>query len=81
MNMAILTMFQNTGVFKRDQVLLLDRDQLTTNLFGFLHFWETNHNQIAHQGVLNCLKLGDTNEGCQALRRLDRGKPLRAEGG
>ena len=81
MNMAILAMFQNTGVFKRDQVLLLDRDQLTTNLFGFLHVGENDHNQIAHQGALHFLKLGNTNERCQALRRLERGKPLRAEGG
>ena len=51
MNMAVLTMFQNTGILQRNQMLLLNRDQLTTNLLGLLHFGETNHNQIAHRNV------------------------------
>ncbi len=42
-NMAVFTMFQNTRIFKRDQVLLLNRDQLMTNLFGFLHIGKTDH--------------------------------------
>ena len=62
-------------------MLLLNRDQLMTNLFGFLHIGKTDHNQNAHKRLLNCLKLGDAEAQCQALRRLERGKPLRAEGG
>ena len=80
-NMAVFAMFQNTRIFKRYQVLLLNRDQLTTYLFGSLHIGKTDHNQIAHKRLLNCLKLGDAEAQCQALRRLERGRPLLGAGG
>jgi hypothetical protein len=79
--MAVFAMFQYTRIFKRDKVLLLNRDQLTKNLFGLLHIGKTDHNQNAHKRLLNCLKLGDAEAQCQALRRLERGRPLLGVGG
>jgi hypothetical protein len=48
MHMTVFSMLKHHRILKSDQMLLLDCDQLATNLLRFLGFWKAHNHQIAH---------------------------------
>lgn len=49
MHVTVFAMLQYYGIFKGNQMLLLNADQLETHLLCLVHFWEADNNQITHR--------------------------------
>ena len=72
--MAVVAMLQNHGILEGNQMFLLDGDQLTPHILGFIHLGEPDHNEIRHATeTLGLTSFAKRLRRRQSRRRLERG--------